>query len=146
MGRAIWPEGSRICCGDQEGSVRLMLTGEDEVRLEAGGSGFEIVGGELALSPFHLMAGSLASCTLLTVSSWAHQAGLDPGGLTVSVRWELAADSPKRVEGIEMVLRWPGLPDARIGAAERAATACPIHATLSRAARVVHRVETAQRR
>jgi uncharacterized OsmC-like protein len=126
--------------------VRLVLTGEDEVRLEPGGSGFEIADGELPLSPFHLMAGSLASCTLLTVSSWAAHAGLDPGGLTVTVRWDLAAEAPKRVEHIEMVLGWPGLPDARIGAAERAATACPIHATLSRAARVVHRVETTQPR
>lgn len=77
--------------------MRLVLTGEDEVRLEAGGSGFEIVGGEQALSPFHLLAGSLASCTLLTVSSWAVQAGLDPEGITVRVRWELAAEAPKRV-------------------------------------------------
>jgi uncharacterized OsmC-like protein len=121
--------------------MRLVLAGEDEVWLEPGGSGFEIVGDELPLSPFHLMAGSLASCTLLTVSSWAAQARLDSGGLRISVRWELTADTPKRVERIEMVLRWPGLPEARIGAAERAATACPIHATLSRAAQVLHRVE-----
>jgi uncharacterized OsmC-like protein len=131
-----------MCCGDQEGAVRLVLTGEDEVRLEAGGSGFEIVAGEAALSPFHLMAGSLASCTLLTVASWAAQAGIDAGGLAISVRWELAAEKPKRVERMEMVLRWPGLPENRVGAAERAATACPIHATLSRAASVDHRVET----
>jgi uncharacterized OsmC-like protein len=100
----------------------------------------------LALSPFHLMAGSLASCTLVTVSSWAARAGLDPGGITVTVRWELAAEAPKRVERMEMVLGWPGLPEARIGAAERAATACPIHATLSRAAQVAHHVETSELR
>lgn len=117
-----------------------MLTGEDAVRLEMTGTGFEIVSGAIPLSPYHLLAASLASCTALTLQSWATGARLDIGALAIDVAWTKASTRPSRVESIEMTLRWPGLPNERVGTAERVADLCPIHATLKRASTIVRRV------
>lgn len=56
--------------------MRLILEGETSARLEMGGDGFEISSEGPAISPYHLMASSLASCTALTLQSWAEGAGV----------------------------------------------------------------------
>ena len=124
--------------------MRLVLTGEDRVRVEMAGDGFDIVAeGTTAVSPYHLLAGSLASCTVLTLESWARSAGFDLRPLTIDVGWVHAETRPTRVTRIEMALRWPGLPPERIAAAERVADLCPIHATLKRGTEVARHIETA---
>jgi uncharacterized OsmC-like protein len=120
--------------------MRLILEGEDRIRLEMAGEGLEILSEGVPLSPFHLLAASLASCTALTVSTWAEGAGIDAAPLALSVRWDIAGTRPKRVTRMAMELRWPGLPAARVATAERVAELCPIHATLQRAVELSHRI------
>lgn len=122
--------------------MKLILEGETRVRLEAGGTGFEIESEGPPISPYHLLAGSLASCTMLTLGSWAGQAGIDVERLTIHLSWENAAERPARIQRIEMELHWPELPEERIRVAERAADLCPIHATLGRGTEIVRRVRT----
>ena len=120
--------------------MRLILEGETRARMEMTGDGFEITSEGPAISPYHLLAGSLASCTALTLQSWAEGAGVDMAPLSLHVAWENADERPKRIARVEMELRWPGLPAERVGTAERVADLCPIHATLMRAAEVSRRV------
>ena len=104
------------------------------------GDGFEITSEGASLSPYHLLAGSLASCTALTLQSWSDGAGIDLKPLTIQVAWKMADERPKRVERIDMELRWPGFPKTRIEAAERVADLCPVHATLKGATEIARRV------
>jgi uncharacterized OsmC-like protein len=120
--------------------MRVILESEDRIRFEMTGEAFEIVPEAASLSPFHLLAGSLASCTALTVQSWARGVGIDADRLVISLSWEVAENRPKRVTRMDMELRWPGLPEARVATAERAADLCPIHATLVRATEITRRI------
>lgn len=120
--------------------MRMILEGEDRIRFEMAGDGFEMSSEGPAISPYHLMAGSLASCTALTVESWAQGAGIDTGTLVISVAWEMVEERPKRISRLDMELRWPALPSDRVETAERVADLCPIHATLLRAAEVSRRI------
>lgn len=43
--------------------MRVVLEGESRIRLEVTGEGFEITAEGVAISPYHLLAASLASCT-----------------------------------------------------------------------------------
>lgn len=120
--------------------MRLILIAENRIHLEMAGDEFEIVSEEVALSPYHLLAGGLASCTALTVQSWATAAGIDMQGLMLSTAWTVASERPKRITRMDMELHWPGLPLHRVAAAERAADLCPIHETLKRATQITRRV------
>lgn len=120
--------------------MRLVIEAEKRARLDMTGGGFEITSEGAPISPYHLLAGSLSSCTALTLESWAEGAGIDMAPLALHVTWEHAEERPARIERIEMELRWPGLPEERVETAERVAVLCPIHATLERAAEVVCRV------
>jgi putative redox protein len=120
--------------------MRLILEGETRARMEMGGEGFEIGSEGPAISPYHLLAASLASCTALTLQSWAEGAAIDMAPLTLHVAWEHAEERPQRIERIDLELRWPGLPEARVATAERVADLCPIHATLKRGTEIARRV------
>lgn len=111
--------------------MKVILQSETRIRLEVAGEGFEITseGGEI--SPYHLLAASLASCTALTVGSWAQGAGIGTDHLAISVTWKMVEERPKRVAQIEQTLHWPELPPDRLPIAERVAQLCPIHATLN---------------
>jgi uncharacterized OsmC-like protein len=135
----------RLCCGEEEGSFRLVVTGAQEVRIETGGSGLEIEARETDISPYHLLAGSLGICTVMTVAGWAGRAGIDSRSLSVLVRWALADERPARVESYQIEILWPDLAEERVQAANRAASACPIHATLARSVGI-HRTVRISRR
>jgi uncharacterized OsmC-like protein len=120
--------------------MRLILQSENKIRLELRGEQFEIIPEGADISPYHLLAGSMASCTALTVASWAAQAGIDPNTIVVSVTWDMVSERPQRIGRMDMELRWPGLPAERIDTAERAADLCPVHATLRRATEISRRV------
>ena len=111
--------------------MKVVLEEEGRIRFEVAGEGFEIDSDGVALSPYHLLAASLASCTALTVQSWAGTVGIATERLVITVTWELIAGHPKRVERMEQMLHWPELPVERLRTAERVAALCPIHATLN---------------
>lgn len=119
-----------------------MVSGEREVRIEAGTSGLQILATGRTVSPYHLMAGSLGICTAMTVRGWAEGAGVDAGDLTLTIRWTTADERPARVARYEIEMHWPTLPVDRAASAERAADGCPIHATLARAVEISLAVRT----
>jgi uncharacterized OsmC-like protein len=120
--------------------MRIILESETSVRLASGSEGviLEPAPG-VALSPFHLLAASLATCTWSVLMGWAEAASLDVTGLELVVAWDFGGD-PVRVAEMRMGMEWPGLPAGRRGAAERAARQCTVHHTLEHGSRVLTRV------
>ncbi len=108
----------------------MILEGESKIRLEMTGQGVEITSEDIAISPYHLLAGSLASCIVLLIQPWAERSGIDLGPAMISVGWEHAGDRDNRVKRMDVDLWWPGLPGSRKPVVQRLAAACPIHATL----------------
>ncbi|MEJ2503730.1 MAG: OsmC family protein [Gemmatimonadota bacterium] len=120
--------------------MEIHLTTDHSIRLADTGEGFAFEPGEASsLSPFHLLAASLATCTYSVLVGYAEHAGLPADGLGIDVSWELDGD-PLRVTRMDMALEWPGLPETRRSAAVRAASHCTIHHTLERGSRVETRV------
>lgn len=119
--------------------MRIVLETEERIRLVADGEGFAFDAGDAGLSPFHLLAASLAACTHSVLVGWAEHAGLPMEGLEIVVDWELGGE-PVRVTRMDMEILWPGLPPNRHPAASRAATLCTIHNTLSHGTTVETRV------
>ncbi len=120
--------------------MRMILEGELRIRLEMAGEGFEIVSEGVSISPYHLLAGSLASCIALLVVPWAERSRIALEPATISINWEHAEDRDNRVKHIEVDVRWPGLPESRLVVVERLAEACPIHATLISGTEISNRV------
>jgi uncharacterized OsmC-like protein len=111
--------------------LRITLVGEDSIRLEdsPGMMTVEAASAEQVMSPFHMLAAGLASCTFSVLHSWAQHAKLDPSPLSLDLSWTFA-EEPHRVGAIKVVVRWPGLPAERKAAAGRAAALCAVHKTL----------------
>lgn len=112
--------------------MKITLLSDDAIRLEptSGALTIEAPTAETMYSPFHMLASGLATCTFSVLHSWATHARLGADDLAIEVRWTFA-EQPHRVGAMEMRFTWPSLPESRRRAAERAATLCPIHATLS---------------
>lgn len=109
--------------------MRIVLESEHGIRLVPDDEPFGFDARDTGLSPFHLLAASLATCTYSVLHGWAHHAGLDLEGLEIGVAWELGED-PVRVTGMDMEIHWPALPPDRRDAAVRAAAHCTVHNTL----------------
>ena len=123
--------------------MKIVLETEERIRLvtdDEAGFAFEAAGG--GLSPFHLLAASLATCTYSVLHGWAQHASLPEDGLEVVVDWEIGAQ-PLRVTAMDMQIVWPGLPPARHKAAVRAAAQCTVHNTLHHGAPVETRIAEA---
>ncbi len=111
-------------------TMEIHLRTDDSIRLTDTGSAFAFEPGEAeSLSPFHLLAASLATCTYSVLQSYGQHARIPLDGIAIDVTWTLGGD-PFRVTEMEMVLHWPELPPARREAARRAAAHCTIHQTL----------------
>ena len=112
--------------------MKITLLGEHAVKVGAsdGMMTIETDSADRPFSPYHMLGGSLASCTWFLLESWGSRIQASAEDLEVEVRWEFAED-PHRVASLDMVIRWPSLPEDRRGAAERAALQCPVHHTLS---------------
>ncbi len=110
--------------------MRMILEGELKIRLEMAGDGFEIASEDIAISPYHLLAGSLASCIVLLIQPWADRVGIDTAPVIIAVSWEHVGAGDNQVKRLDVDLSWPGLPDSRNQVVQRLAEACPIHATL----------------
>ena len=117
--------------------MKITLVGEDAVRIEdsAGMMTVEAASAEQQMSPFHMLAAGLASCTFSVLHSWAEHAKLDAAPLAVDVAWTFA-EQPHRVGAMTVTLRWPGLPADRQAAAKRAAALCAVHKTLEHPPRI----------
>lgn len=111
--------------------MKLILQGEREIRLQAAGDELEIESPDPSVhfSPLHMLAASLATCTMSVLVGWAGQAQIDVAGLEIGLEWEYVED-PYRVGGYRMTIDWPGLPEPRRAAALRAAHQCTVENTL----------------
>ena len=99
---------------------------------DAGGEGF---------GPLQMLAASLALCTASVLHVYAHEvAKAAITELSIRVLWSYA-ERPYRVGRIEMVIRWPALPEDRRAAAARAAASCTVHRTFEHPPELITRVE-----
>jgi uncharacterized OsmC-like protein len=111
--------------------MKITLLSDDAIRLEpiAGPMTIEAASAEMAYSPFHMLASSLATCTFSVINSWATHAKIPVDDLVIDVRW-VFGDEPHRVTDIAVTFDWKSLPPNRVAAARRVAALCTIHATL----------------
>ncbi len=112
--------------------MKILLLGDDGIRLSGpeGPLTIEAESYEQGYSPYHMLGSSLATCTWGVLTSWASQAKLAADDLSLEVRWKFE-DDPYRVGSMALTIIWPSLPENRLAAAQRAATLCPVHHTLS---------------
>lgn len=111
--------------------MRIILDGEQQLRVQATGEMLEVESAApgVQFSPLHMLAASLATCTLSVLASWAMQAGIDFIELEIGTSWEYVED-PYRVGRFDLTIRWPGLPVDRREAALRVAERCTVESTL----------------
>lgn len=112
--------------------MRLILEGERRLRLTPHGATLEIESADpdVHFSPLHMLAGSLATCTLAVLAGWAREAGIEIEELELTLAWEYV-DEPYRVGRYDMAIRWPTLPENRTSAAQRVARHCTVEHTLT---------------
>ena len=121
-------------------TMEIHLLTDEKIRLTTESHGFSFEpGAASSLSPFHLLAASLATCTYSVLHSYAEHAGIALDGLAIDVSWEFGGE-PYKVARMAMELAWPGLPEDRREAARRAAAQCTVHHTLEHGSHVETRV------
>lgn len=112
--------------------MRIIVQEETRITVSAGEAAhleIEAASPELSFSPLHMLAASLATCTLAAVASWADVARLSVADLAIELGWEYVED-PYRVGRFDMRLSWPSLPEARREAVLRVAASCTVEHTL----------------
>src|SRR5436305_15311133 len=102
--------------------MKLSLLSDASIRLDSvpGPMTIEASSAEQSYSPFHMVAGGLAYCTLSVLHAWAERAALDANNIIIDVAWSFA-DNPHRVGVFDIGFTWPSLPEERLAAAERVA-------------------------
>ena len=111
--------------------MKITLLSDDRIRLD-GGAGpmtIEAESAETSYSPFHMLASSLATCTLSVLHAWAANAKLPADDLAIEVGWSFV-EQPHRVRSMSLDIEWPSLPEARRAAAQRVADLCTVKVTL----------------
>ena len=111
--------------------MKITLLADDAIRLEpvAGPMTIEASSAEMAYSPFHMLASSLATCIFSVINSWATHAKIPVDDLVIDVKWTFG-DEPHRVSDFAVTFDWKSLPPNRVAAARRVAELCTVHATL----------------
>lgn len=108
----------------------LTLETEKRIRLEYADSlELDVDSANLHFSPLHMLAASLATCSMAVLLAWADTIKLSGAGLVLTLEWEYA-DGPYRVGEYRMTIEWPGLPEQRRPVALRVAEQCTVDATL----------------
>jgi uncharacterized OsmC-like protein len=124
--------------------VKITLLSDDRIRMD-GGAGpmtIEAESAEMSYSPFHMLASSLATCTLSVLHAWATNAKLPADDLAVEVGWSFV-EEPHRVGSMSLDIDWPSLPENRRAAAQRVADLCTVKVTLKHPPEVVTSVNAA---
>jgi uncharacterized OsmC-like protein len=112
--------------------VKLILEGETRIRLIYDDSlelGVESPDPLVHFSPLHMLAASLATCTMAVLLAWADTIRLGTDGLEVALEWDYA-EGPYRVGEYRTRLTWPALPESRRPVALRIVEQCTVEATL----------------
>lgn len=124
--------------------MKILLLSEERIRLEGTGGPLSIEADspEMQYSPFHMVAGGLATCIFSILYSWASNADIAADDLAIEVEWKFA-EEPHRVGSYRVDVAWPSLPEERRAAAERVAHMCPVHKTLEHSPTIETRVGAA---
>ena len=110
--------------------MQLTLESEQRIRLEYRDSlELEVDSAEFHFSPLHMLAASLATCTMAVLLAWADTIKLSGQELALILEWEYA-EGPYRVGEYRMTIEWPNLPEQRRPVALRVAEQCTVDATL----------------
>ena len=96
---------------------------------------------EAEYSAMQMFATSLGLCTYSVLYGYAENIDADPDDMSIRIRWDYV-DNPFRIGHIDMDIRWPGLPESRLKAAQRAASHCTLHHTLEHPPKVVTNLES----
>lgn len=112
--------------------MQLVLEGERRLSVRVAGAEFAVQSSDSSIdfSPLHMLAASLATCTVAVLAGWAAQAELGVAGLEIGIEWDYV-ENPYRVGRYAMAVHWPGLPASRRDAAIRAARHCTVEHTLT---------------
>jgi uncharacterized OsmC-like protein len=84
---------------------------------------------EAAYSALQMFATAIALCSFSMLYAYGSNLGVEAEDITLRVRWAYASHE-NRIIDIDLSVHWPGLPEARRDAAERAAALCTLHRTL----------------
>lgn len=85
-----------------------------------------------AFSPTDLVAAALGSCILTTMAIYAKRKGWELGGCEAEVIKEMVAEPARSIGKLAVSIKMPkGLSPDKRQLLERAATACPVHKSLS---------------
>ncbi len=115
--------------------MRIVVSDETEIVVEpAGALEIEEEGGA-HFGPLHMLAASLATCTVAVLASWSDAVGLPLQGLRIRLAWDYV-ESPYRVGEYRMAIEWPSLPEERLERARRVAEACTVHHTFTHPPRI----------
>ena len=112
--------------------MKLLLETDTRIRLHYDDSlelAIESVDPMVHFSPLHMLAASLATCTMAVLLAWADTIQLSGKGLALDLEWAYA-EGPYRVGEYRMTIEWPGLPEKRRPVALRVAEQCTVDATL----------------
>ena len=107
-----------------EGETRIRLIYDDSLELDV-----ESADPLLHFSPLHMLAASLATCTMAVLLAWADGIRLSGKDLAITLEWDYA-EGPYRVGEYRVRLHWPALPENRHPVALRVAEQCTVDATL----------------
>lgn len=94
---------------------------------------------DASYSALQMFATSLGLCSFSMLYGYGENIAVDPAPIAIRVRWGYASDE-NRIDEIGMSIRWPGLPEAKRQAAERAAALCTLHHTLEHPPKVTTRL------
>lgn len=114
--------------------MKLSLLSDTRVRYESapGQLTVDAPSPDAQFSPYHMVAGGLASCTHAILASWAQLANLTADDLVLEVSWSFV-EKPHRLGTLDVHFTWPSLPAARLEAAKRVAARCPVHLSFEHA-------------
>lgn len=118
----------------------VTVTRRDGFRLNVTGSEAELAvdvpasrgGGGEAFASVELLLAALGTCMTGTMLGFAENQGVAVGDVSVSLR-AVMAESPSRIERIEVTMRIPGgVTQRQLASLRRVAQRCKIHTTLQR--------------
>ena len=114
--------------------MKISLLSDSRLRYEAapGLLTVDAPSPDAQFSPYHMVAGGLASCTHAILASWAQQSDLSADDLVVEVSWEFV-EKPHRLGNLDLHFTWPSLPAERLEVARRVAARCPVHQSFEHA-------------
>ena len=114
--------------------MKIILHSEEDLELvqfQQPGMEVEATDEQAHFSALQMFATSLGLCTYSMLVSYGETISVSADELRIRVRWSYA-DKPYRIGSLAMDIRWPGLPDSRLKAAQLAANHCTIHHTLEK--------------